>query len=124
MDGFNKVIIVGTLGSDPKPYTSKDGRDFTSLSLATNRSWRNKDGNQEERTTWHRVMVWGKQANICREYLRKGAPVCIEGHLSTYETEEDGQRRWRTSITADHVNFISRGGKSDLGESSLEHLSS
>ena len=108
MHGFNKVIIVGTLGSDPKPFTSREGKEFTSLSLATNRFWRNKDGVMERRTDWHRVMVWGKKATICQEHLKKGSAVCVEGYLTSYETEEGGLRRWQTSITAEDVNFLTR----------------
>src|SRR5665213_3596767 len=86
MNGLNKVIIVGTLGSDPKNITGKDGKTFTSLSLATNRFWKNKEGTVERRTDWHRVTVFGKKGILCQEYLKKGNPVCIEGYLSTYET--------------------------------------
>lgn len=108
MHGFNKVIIVGTLGSDPKPFMSKEGKEFTSLSLATNRFWRNKEGNVERRTDWHRVMVWGKKATICQENLKKGSTVCVEGYLTSYETEEGGLRRWQTSVTAEEVTFLTR----------------
>jgi single-strand DNA-binding protein len=106
MNGMNKVIIMGYLGSDPKGQLSKDGKAYTSLSLATNRSWVNKDGAKEKRTDWHRVTVWGKKAQICQDYLKKGAPVCIEGYLSSFEIEENGQRRWLTSITAEDINFL------------------
>lgn len=107
MNGMNKVIIMGYLGSDPKGLTSKDGKPYTSLSLATNRSWVNKEGGKEKRTDWHRVTVWGKKAQICQSYLKKGAPVCVEGYLSTYEVEEEnGEKRWLTSVTAEDINFI------------------
>jgi single-strand DNA-binding protein len=107
MNGLNKVIIVGTLGTDPKEYKTKDGASFTALSLATRRSWKNKEG--EAKTDWHRVMVWGKQALVCQQFLKKGSPICVEGHLSNYESEDaDGKRQWRTSISADHIEFMSQ----------------
>jgi single-strand DNA-binding protein len=106
MNGVNKVILVGTLGHDPAPNTSREGKDYTSLSLATNRYWRNKNGDLERRTDWHRVMVWGKKATLCQEYLKKGAPVAVEGFLSSFEVEEDGKRRWITSVTASDVEFL------------------
>src|SRR4051812_43406379 len=108
MNGLNKVIIVGTLGSDPKSLTSREGKGFASLSLATNRFWRTKDGVLERRTDWHRVNVFGKKAEICLGNLKKGYSVCVEGFLSTYETEEEGKRKWQTSVTAEEVNFLPR----------------
>jgi len=106
MNGVNKVILVGTLGADPKNVTSKEGKTFTSLSLATNRYWRNKEGTLERKTDWHRVAVWGKKGSLCEQHLKKGSPVCIDGYLSNYEIDEDGTKRWMTSITAYDVEFI------------------
>jgi single-strand DNA-binding protein len=106
MNGLNKVIIVGTLGSDPQDVQSRGGKNYTALSLATNRYWRNKEGNLERRTDWHRVTVWGKKATLCQENLKKGNPVCIEGYLSTFEVEEEGKKKLLTSITADEVTFL------------------
>ena len=107
MNGFNKVILLGTLGSDPRIFTSKEGKEFAALSLATNRTWRNKEGVIEEKTDWHRVTVWGKAANRCQTHLRKGSKVCVEGYLSSYETSKDGERRFHTAINAEQVDFIS-----------------
>jgi single-strand DNA-binding protein len=107
MNGLNKVIIVGTLGSDPRLCTAKDGKGFTALSLATNRYWKNKEGTVERRTDWHSVTVWGKKGTLCQEHLKKGNPVCIEGYLTTYESEDEGgKKRYVTSITAEDVNFL------------------
>ncbi len=92
MNGFSKVFIMGTLGSDPKAFTSREGKEFTSLNLATNRYWRNKEGSMERKTDWHRVMVWGKKALICQENLKKGSAVCVEGYLSTYAEENEGTK--------------------------------
>jgi len=107
MNGLNRVILVGTLGQDPKANTSREGKPYTTLNLATHRSWKNNDGKVEQRTDWHRVHVWGKQGTLCQDWLKKGQPVCIEGHISTSsETEEDGKRKWFTFINADAVNFL------------------
>lgn len=108
MQGFNKVIIVGTLGADPQIFKSREGKDFAALSLATNRWWRNKEGNIERRTDWHRVTVWGKKASICQSHLKKGSTVCVEGYLSTFEVEEDGKTKRNTLITAEEVNFLTK----------------
>ena len=106
MNGVNKVFIFGYLGADPKNMTSLEGRNFTSLSLATNRYWRNKEGHLERRTDWHRVSVFGKKGTLCQDNLKKGNPVCIEGFLSTYEVIEEGKKRFMTSITANEVTFM------------------
>jgi single-strand DNA-binding protein len=106
MQGINKVILVGTLGQDPKLNVSREGKNYVTLSLATNRKWKNADGKLEERTDWHRVNVWGKTGAICQEYLKKGQPVCVEGYISTTETNEGGERKWFTFITANEINFL------------------
>lgn len=106
MNGVNRVFIVGTLGSDPKDLTSRDGKNYTALNLATNRFWKNKEGNVERRTDWHRVTVWGKKGTLCQEYLKKGNPVCVEGHLATFEFEDEGKKAWMTSVIADDVTFL------------------
>ncbi|MCC6277506.1 MAG: single-stranded DNA-binding protein [Oligoflexia bacterium] len=106
MNGLNRVILVGTLGQDPKPLTTKEGKPYASLSLATSRFWTNKSGTVERKTDWHRVNVWGRKAELCQEYLKKGAPVCVEGSLSTFEFEENGERRWKTVISAEDVHFL------------------
>lgn len=108
MNGVNKVFILGTLGSDPKDLKSRDGRPYTALNLATNRSWKNKDGNLEKRTDWHRVTVFGKTATHCQAYLKKGSQVYVEGYLATYEIEEEGKKTWMTSVTANDVTFLSK----------------
>jgi single-strand DNA-binding protein len=107
MNGINKVFLIGTLGKDPKPQVSREGKNYVTLSLATNRSWTSGEGERKNKTEWHRVTVFGRQGENCREYLRKGNPVCVEGYISTYTYNDDnGQRRWVTSITAEDVNFL------------------
>ena len=107
MNGVNKVILLGTLGKDPQGYTSKDGKTYAALSLATNRTWKDKDGEKGEKTEWHRVTVWGKRAELCQQFLKKGSGVYIEGYLATAEIEDpEGKKRWNTYINADQVTFL------------------
>jgi single-strand DNA-binding protein len=106
MNGLNKVILVGTLGQDPKANTTQTGKSYTSLSLATNRHWKNDDGKEIEATDWHRVHVWGKQGILCQRFLKKGNPVCVEGRITTTHHEDNGQKKYFTFITADEVNFL------------------
>jgi single-strand DNA-binding protein len=115
MNGLNRVIIVGTVGSPLKLLQTKDGKPYTSLNLATNRYWRNREGKNERRTDWHKVFVWGRKGEMCFQNLGKGSFVCVEGYLSTYETtEEDGKRRWHTTINAVDVNFMGRTGTTEI----------
>lgn len=107
MNGVNKVFIIGRLGQDPKEYTTKEGKPYTRLNLATNYMSKKGDGTNEQKTQWHSVFVFGKKAEICRQFLEKGAPVCVEGHLSTYEsTDMEGKKSYNTSITAHEVTFL------------------
>ena len=107
MNGVNKVILLGTLGRDPQGYTSREGKPYASLSLATNRIWKDKTGEKAEKTDWHRVTVWGRKAELCQQFLKKGSGVYVEGYLSTAETEDaEGKKRWNTFINADDVTFL------------------
>ncbi len=106
MNGFNKVIIVGTLGADPKNQVAKNGKAFTSLSLATNRRWKNEEGEETEKTDWHKITVFGKQGELCQKYLKKGSNVCVEGYLTSFTYDIDGKKHKYTSITAEGVNFL------------------
>jgi len=107
MNGVNKVMILGRLGQDPQDLTTRDGKPYSRLSLATNYYLRNEEGRAEKKTEWHRVTVFGKKAELCKQFLKKGSPVFVEGYLSTYETEDDaGNKKWHTSITANDVTFL------------------
>ncbi len=81
--GVNKVILVGTLGKDPEIRYTQSGTAVTEVSIATNESWKDKNGEKQERTEWHRITFWGKLAEIAGEYLKKGAQVYVEGSLRT-----------------------------------------
>ena len=108
--GINKVILVGNLGNDPEVRYSQSGSAITTISVATSESWKDKDGNVQERTEWHRVKFFGRLAEIAGEYLKKGRQVYIEGSLRTekYQDKQTGQDRYSTDIIADEIQM--RGG--------------
>lgn len=99
--GINKVILVGNLGNDPDVKYTQGGMAITRISLATTSVRKDKDGNQQERTEWHRVVFFGRLAEIAGEYLRKGSQVYVEGTLRTREWEKDGVKRYTTEIVVD-----------------------
>lgn len=100
--GVNKVILVGTCGQDPEVRYMPNGNAVTNLSLATSEQWTDKQSGQKvEKTEWHRVVMFGKVAEIAGEYLRKGSQVYIEGKLQTREWEKDGIKRYTTEIVVD-----------------------
>jgi single-strand DNA-binding protein len=110
MSGVNKVIIVGRLGADPEIKTVSSGNNVARLSLATSENWVGKDGQRQERTEWHRVVVWGKLADLCGKYLSKGRQVYLEGRLQTRSWEDQqGQKRYTTEIVANTVQFLGGG---------------
>ena len=119
MSGVNKVIIVGRLGADPEVKTVGNGSTVTRLSLATSENWTDKEGNRQERTEWHRIVVWGKLADICGKYLAKGREVYAEGRLQTRSWEDQqGQKRYTTEIVANTVQFL--GGRAEQGAQSSQ----
>lgn len=100
--GVNKVILVGTLGQDPEVKYLTNGNAVCNLSLATSEQWKDKQtGEKKEKTEWHRVVMFGKVAEIAGEYCRKGSQVYIEGKLETREWEKDGVKRYTTEIKVD-----------------------
>lgn len=102
MRGVNKVIIVGTLGQDPEVKYLTNGNAVCNLSLATSEEWKDKQtGDKKSKTEWHRVVMFGKIAEIAGEYCRKGSQVYIEGKLETREWEKDGVKRYTTEIKVD-----------------------
>ena len=104
--GINKVILVGNLGQDPEIRYTADGRPIATFSIATSESWKDKNsGEKREKTEWHRVVVFGKLAEICGEYLSKGRQVYIEGKLQTRKWQgQDGQDRYTTEVVIDTFN--------------------
>jgi single-strand DNA-binding protein len=110
MSGVNKVIIVGRLGADPEVKTISTGNTVTRLSIATSDQWTDKDGQRQERTEWHRVVVWGKLAELCGKYLSKGRQAYVEGRLQTRSWEDqNGVKKYTTEVVAQTVQFLSGG---------------
>ena len=113
MASVNKVILIGNLGRDPELRYTQSGSAVTNFTLATNEKWKDKEGNNQERTEWHRVVVWGKSAENCAQYLQKGRSVYVEGKLQTREWEgKDGNKRYTTEIVAQAVQFLGGRGES------------
>jgi single-strand DNA-binding protein len=112
MGSVNKVILVGNLGADPELKYTPSNRPVCNLSIATNEVFKDKGGQRQERTEWHRVTVWGEQAENCSKYLAKGRMVYIEGRLQTrsWDDKTDGKKRYSTEIVADRVTFLGTGG--------------
>ena len=109
--GINKVILVGNLGQDPEIKYTAGGAAVTTLSIATSDSWKDKDsGMEQERTEWHRVVLWRRLAEIAGEYLKKGSKVYIEGQLQTRKWEKEGQTRYTTEIIAKDMQFLDSKG--------------
>lgn len=110
--GINKVILVGNLGADPELRYTPGGAAVATFSVATSESWKDKDGNTQERTEWHRIVVWNKLAEIAGEYLKKGSQVYLEGRLTTRNWQDkDGVKRYMTEVVAQ--NFLMLGRKAD-----------
>ncbi len=113
MASVNKVILIGNLGKDPETRYLPSGEALTSFSIATSETWKDKtSGEKKEATEWHRISAFGKLAEICGEYLRKGSQVYIEGSLRTRKWQDkEGQDRYTTEIRADQMRMLgSRGG--------------
>jgi single-strand DNA-binding protein len=114
---INKVILIGNLGQNPEVKHSASGQAICNLSIATNESWTDKNGQKQEKTEWHRVVVFGKLAEICGQYLQKGRQAYIEGKLQTRSWQDkDNQTRYTTEIVAQSVQFL--GGNAGAGRSS------
>ena len=116
MASVNKVILVGNLGKDPDVRYTPGGAAVANFSIATNERWKGKDGNTEERTEWHNIVVWGKLAELCKEYLAKGRTVYIEGRLQTRSWDDkEGKKRYTTEVVAQTLQFLDRRGSAETG---------
>ena len=110
MAGINKVIVVGNLGKDPELRHTPQGQAVANFSVATSETWNDKSGSKQERTEWHRIVVWGKLGELCSKYLTKGRQVYVEGRLQTRSWDDkDGQKRYTTEIVANTVQFLGSG---------------
>jgi single-strand DNA-binding protein len=117
MAGLNKVILIGNMGRDPELRYTASGQAVANFTLATSESWTNRNGEREQRTEWHRIVAWGKLAEICGEHLAKGKQVYVEGRLQTREWEDrDGNKRRTTEVTAQQILMLGRRGDSPSGD--------
>ena len=120
--GINKVILVGNLGNDPEVKYTQGGMAIAKVSLATTSVRKDRDGNNQEKTEWHRVTFFGKLGEIAGEYLRKGSQVYVEGRITYSEmTGDDGQKRYFTDIVADEMQML--GGRGEGGGGGGERAS-
>jgi single-strand DNA-binding protein len=110
MGSVNKVILIGNLGADPELKYTPSQRPLCNLRIATTEVYKDKSGQRQEKTEWHRVTVWGEQAENCNKYLAKGRSVYVEGRLQTRSYDKDGQKHYATDIVADRVVFLGSGG--------------
>lgn len=118
MSGVNKVIIVGRLGADPEVKTVSSGQTVCRLSVATSENWTDRDGQKQERTEWHRIVIWGRMAEVCGQHLSKGRQVYLEGRLQTRSWEDQqGQKKYTTEIVASTVQFLGGGDRANQGQS-------
>jgi len=119
MAGINKVILVGNLGKDPELRHTPQGQAVCNFSIATSESWNDKSGQKQERTEWHRIVVWGKLGELCAKYLSKGRQAYIEGKLQTRAWDDkDGQKRYTTEVIALTVQFLGAGAGAGASRSS------
>jgi len=108
----NKVILVGHVGRDPEVRFTGGGQAVANFSLATSEAWKDKSGERKERTEWHRVVIWGKLAEIVKNFAQKGTQVYVEGRIQTREWEKGGDKRTTTEIVADTFRILSGGKRS------------
>src|SRR5260221_1729617 len=117
MASINKVILVGRLGKDPEVKATPNGNTVAKFSLATDERYTDREGNKQERTEWHNVVAWGKLAEICGQYLRKGKLIYLEGKIRTdsWEDKETKVKRYKTEIIADTMQMLDRKGDDEGG---------
>ncbi|HKB07285.1 MAG TPA: single-stranded DNA-binding protein [Candidatus Polarisedimenticolia bacterium] len=117
MSSVNRVILIGRLGRDPEVRYTQNGTAVANFTLATNEVWTDKGGERQERTEWHRIVIWGKQAEIAREHLSKGKQVYVEGSIQTRQWDDrEGNKRQTTEIKA--MRFVMLG-RPETGESRM-----
>lgn len=110
MGSVNKVILVGNLGRDAEVRFTPSGAAVANFSIATTEVWNDKSGQKQEKTEWHKVVLWGKAAEALKDYLVKGKQVYVEGRLETRKWEKDGVERYTTEVKADKITLLGGGG--------------
>lgn len=126
--GVNKVILVGNLGRDPEVRYSPNGQAVANVTIATSESWKDKNtGEKQERTEWHRIVFWGKLAEIAGEYLKKGSQIYVEGRLQTRKwTDKEGHEKYTTEVVANEMQMLGsrQGGGAPPSEFNQEEPAS
>ena len=121
MGSVNRVIVVGNLGRDPEVRFSGSSQAVANFSVATSEKWKDKGGQMQERTEWHRVVAWGKLGELCGQHLKKGRTAYVEGRLQTREWQDkDGGKRTATEIVASNVVFLGGRGGGEREQPALE----
>ena len=113
----NKVILIGNLGRDPEVRSTPSGQPVATFTLATNRKWKDKNGQRQEQTEWHQIVCWGRQAEVAGQYLTKGKQIYVEGRLQTrsWDDRNTGEKKYKTEVVCDNFQMLSaRGGGSDF----------
>lgn len=106
MGSINRVVIMGLIGNHLELKTSSGGKPYVRLSLATYRRTKDDSGTPRRETQWHKIMIWGKNAELCARFCEKGSPLYIEGHLANYSKEENGKRTFHVGIVAEQLQLI------------------
>jgi single-strand DNA-binding protein len=120
--GINKVILVGNLGAAPEMRFTQGGQAVANLRLATTERWTDKNGQKQEATEWHRVVVWGKQAEIMAQYLTKGRQIYVEGKIRTRQwQDQQGQKRYSTEVVAQNIQMLGSRDGGGAGRGMDEH---
>lgn len=115
MASVNKVILVGNLGADPEMRYLPSGEAVANIRIATTDTWKDKDGNKQESTEWHRISFFGRQAEVCGQYLKKGSQIYVEGSIRTRKWQDkEGQDRYSTEIKGDRMQML--GGRQGMGD--------
>lgn len=125
MKSLNRVFIMGHLGHTPELLTSKEGKPYTRLAVATHRVWMSPEDQKQETTEWHSVFVWGSQAERCVQFLKKGSAVFVEGSLTYWAVAKDSNKDYKNAIQALSVHFLSvpRAGESPMDSEILDNPS-
>lgn len=114
---LNKVFLIGNLGRDPEVRSIPSGQSVATFSLATNRRWKDRDGNRQEETEWHNIVCWGRQAEVAGQYLRRGRQIHVEGRIQTrsWEDRQSGEKKYRTEIICDNFQMLGQKGEGGGG---------
>ena len=118
MKGLNKVMLIGNVGGDPDVRMTPSGGKVAKLNIATNRTWKGKDGSQQEKTDWHRCTFFGQIADVVEQWVKKGDRLYVEGRIEYSETETDGAKRYWTDIIVQELNMLGSSSGSNAADDS------